>query len=647
MEALQSWIQNALIQLGDGIDPWLSIVICLFISTIAILGTTPIRVTDENGLGELIPIYIRKFVLALALFSLIFLPLIVLFFSEVAFSKVNFTRMLLSEVKAEINQNIIIYIGCYFFPFIWRYITLRYLPTYLSSLKRRFSFKVSKDSLSDIRTEVEKLKSIDYDVEKYFKDNFIFLGLDEKKEPIYVTDDDFKKNNINCIGPSQTGKGVLQQMLIKQAIIKGWNVIFIDQKPDDFIPDVMRETCHSNKRNLITLDLNGVSSGSYCPFSGGTTRERYSRFVSACDLQDNGGDGDFYKGIERSAISEIIPHWDGSIREIDTFLNGKDGTIERAIGEWKTNKFRESLNKVSSRIVEWKYLKTIMAKSNRGFNVERTLKDGGVAIVRGSVDDKLVIKFTRVIISEIISTVLRLGKVGKKAHTFLVIDEARFVISDELAKALATMLSKGCNTMISYQSVLDTENIDDKNINAKSVSQSINVNSNYTICYRTKDNETAEWLSLQTGVIQKSVARMENIDVNRQGGEVWNDSKSLNNIEEALIHTNILMSLPERVAVFLKPNSLAKLCYTSWIDVSESRGLEPKNSNKSESSMAKSKSTSDSTEPEANVAKSKSISDSTEPEANVAKSKSISDSTEPEANVAKSKSISDSTEPEA
>lgn len=565
-----------LLNIGDNIDPWLSIITCSILFTLAILGTHPIRITDEKGLFSVCSIWVRRTVIISFAFFIVFTPILTFFISLLVFDTSKFAFLLLQECFDEVKKHWWIYCGCFFIPMLWRWVINRHFPTFISSLKRKYALRVSKDSLSDIRTEVSKIKTKNYEVESYFKDDYFFVGLDDKDKPIYVEDEEFKKNNIKCIGPSQTGKGVLQQVLIKQAIIKNWNVIFIDQKPDDFIPYVMRETCEKQNRNLIKLDLTGETKGSYCPFNGGTERERYFRFIEVAGLNDTGSDGDFYKGAERAAISEIIPIWDGSIKSLSNILSGNDKKIIDTLGEYKAAKTLDALNKVRSQITEWKYLKSVNAKAGRGFNVERTLKENGVAIIRGSVSDKTIIKFTKAILSEITSTVLRLGKENKPAHTFLVIDEARFIVSDELAKALATMLSKGCSTMINYQSVLDTENLDDKTLNAKSISQTINVNTNYTICYRAKDPETAEWLSEQTGTIQKSVSRMENVETNRHGGEVWSEFKSLNNVEETLIHSNLAMSLPNQVAIFLKPNELAKICFTSWIPVTEELGMKDK-----------------------------------------------------------------------
>ncbi|ORZ44246.1 triK protein, partial [Klebsiella pneumoniae] len=96
------------------------------------------------------------------------------------------------------------------------------------------------------------------------------MGLNPDDEPIYVSDEEFKSKNLKILGATQTGKGVIQQVLIDQAIWKGWGVWFFDQKPDDFIYSVMVQSCKDwNKPLPVILDLTGESIGSYAPFEHG------------------------------------------------------------------------------------------------------------------------------------------------------------------------------------------------------------------------------------------------------------------------------------------------------------------------------------------------------------------------------------------
>jgi hypothetical protein len=557
----------------NNMNTFIPTVLSVVFGVIALVGTHPVLVTNETGLFRVGIIYFRKFYFMSLVFLCILVPLCAYTISKIAFENDEVADNIINDSVDVLLSSWWIPLGFFILIGFWRAVFKRIVPTYISTLKRRYANRVSRDQPSDIRAETNAMKSKTFDVKKYYKEGFFFLGLDQENNPIYATDNEVKVNNIKAIGPTQTGKGVIQQMIVDQAIRKNWNVFFIDQKPDDFIPDIMREACEESERNLVTLDLTGQSTGSYCPFANGTDRERYTRFLLAAGLQDGGTDADFHKGAERAAISELMPLWDGSIKALDEFLNTSNSPIEKNLSEYKCKKMRSSLNKVSSSLIEWKFLKSINAKASRGFNVERTIKDNSVAIIRGSVSDKLVIKFTTIILKEIVDTILRVGKANKPEHTLLVIDEARFVITDELSKALATMLSKGCSTMISYQAIKDTENSDDKSVKETSIAQSINVNTKWTICYQAADFETAEWISKETGIVQKMVARMETVERNKHGGEEWTDNKTLNSLEEQFFTTNVAQSLPERVAIFIRGRELAVLLHTSWIPVKEIKGL--------------------------------------------------------------------------
>lgn len=94
-----------------------------------------------------------------------------------------------------------------------------------------------------------------------------------------------------------------------------------------------------------------------------------------------------------------------------------------------------------------------------------------------------------------------------------------------------------------------------------------------TISYRANDDETAEWVSLQTGTVQKSVTKLEKVETNRGGAEEWSAERSVGQAEEQLIPANQLLSLPPRVGALIRPNTLATLLYTCWIPVKEMRGI--------------------------------------------------------------------------
>lgn len=139
------------------------------------------------------------------------------------------------------------------------------------------------------------------------------------------------------------------------------------------------------------------------------------------------------------------------------------------------------------------------------------------------------------------------------------------------------MLSKNVFMSIAYQALTDLLNLPDKTLNADSIKGGIDINTQITLTYRANDYETALWLANMTGVAQKTVTKMEKVEVNKGGAEVWGDERSVGQVEETTVTTNQLLALPARVSALIRPNHLAVIIYTCWINVKEFKGLPPRN----------------------------------------------------------------------
>ncbi len=84
------------------------------------------------------------------------------------------------------------------------FFTYRYTSSWFDSLKDKFTKKTTlqRDSNTDIRNLehiIPKTRK-PYNVEKYFKREKMFLGLDENKKPIYLTASKWFSSHIQVIG---------------------------------------------------------------------------------------------------------------------------------------------------------------------------------------------------------------------------------------------------------------------------------------------------------------------------------------------------------------------------------------------------------------------------------------------------------------
>lgn len=471
---------------------------------------------------------------------------------------------LFSKVKnvSAIISIITVFLMPYFFHFIHR----RYVKPRISAFKRKYRVSQTGDSLSDIRVENQVYKSKTFEVRKYYKDDYVFMGLDERDQPIYMEDSEFKSKNLKILGATQTGKGVIQQVLLDQAIMKGWGAWFFDQKPDDFIYSVLVESCkHWNRSSPVVLDLTGESTGKYSPFEYGPLRERLQRFNKVFGLVGKGTDADHYKNINRQIMTFLSDYWDGTLGHLDKLLNGKDSSIPDNKRQWV---FENTIN-IRTRLDEWKLLPHLFTNKGDGFNVQRELELGSVVYVKGRQDDDLIRDVCSALLVEWKDCII---KKKHSSHVFTCLDEAKFCISATVASALATILSKEANMALAYQERDDIKNVPDQTVDKEALKNQVETNTLVTISYKC-GYDTAEWIANNTGTIQKNITRMEGVDTDGFGAESWSGNRMIGSESETYISINSILSLNKRVGIFMNNEGLAKYIFTSWIPVNQKSPL--------------------------------------------------------------------------
>lgn len=447
----------------------------------------------------------------------------------------------------------------------------RVIKPRVSSWVRRWRVKQMNDTISDIRTEMDRMKPKDFDPRKYFKDGYMFMGLDEENKPIYVSDATFKKNHSKILGPSQTGKGVMQGVLVAQSIMKGWGTWFNDLKPDDFIYSIMVQSCKEYGREPpIVLDLTGFHEGvKYAPFESGTDAERITRVTKALRISDTGGTADYYMGNNRKILYKIFPLWDGTLKQLAKILDGKHPGIDDNLRLL----IQEKAENLSTRAMEWCQQPALHPQKGQGFSVKDALLNNRVVYVLGSMSDPFVRAANIALLDEVVQVSKREQLPG---HTFIDIDEVRFIASDLLADSLATLLSKKVSMAIAYQARNDTKNLTDKTLNAESIQNGIETNTQLMICHRAEDEETATWVCEKTGTIAKTLTKLESVETNDWGAEEWEGKRMVGQVEDYLITLNQVKALPPRICVIAQPGVLATLCYTSFVPLKDKVSLKPK-----------------------------------------------------------------------
>jgi hypothetical protein len=336
-------------------------------------------------------------------------------------------------------------------------------------------------------------------------------------------------------------------------------VFLVDPKADPWLPQVLRQAAQAAGRRFISLDLaDPASPGRYAPFAGGTMADRRARFYDVMDLVERGTDADHYKALAREQL-------------FDLFTGGREtGLPELLAAVQEASREDEdtgkALSTVRARLKEWASYDKLCPKPGRGFRVGQTLQNGAVVYVRGSLDDQVVLGATRAFIMEVVQEARSL-RASRPSPLVLYVDELRFLASETVCKALATVVGFDATICTAFQNFGDLLAPADARLDGQSVLQAVRVNSQLKVVFGGTDPDTAEWVAEATGTRNKRVARFERTEVNRSGGETWANQRTLADLEEHLVPMNVVLALPPRVAVLLRPRALAQVVTVSPVRV--------------------------------------------------------------------------------
>lgn len=436
---------------------------------------------------------------------------------------------------------------------------VRYWKPKLSDFKRKLRVNQTTESLSDIRDEKTRYAQKDFFPEDYYKPGYMVLGLNENGRAVEIPRSEWYETNAKIIGPTRKGKGVLLGCLIEQAILHGDVVFFFDDKGDEFIPHIMADRARKEGRSFFYCDLNdpddeeddNKNPGAWAPFIGGNLRSRRARILVAAGLNDTGNESDFYKQRERAILDKIFENAEGRIplllQEIE-----------------KNETYKENAQRLYNFLSEWVKVKSLCPKKNRGLSVEKCILNNAVVYVRGSLDDKIVRESVRIFVMEVVQEARRL-KDKRQTHLSLFVDETRFVMSQSLADALATILNCRANIILAYQVKSDVKNLEDRTLDGRSIEHTVNTNCQITAIYGSSDPETNKWIEEMSGYRIKRVVQLEKTKVGALGEETWGDSRSISDEKEALITQNTMLTLNSRIAVLFRPAKLAEVVFTSFV----------------------------------------------------------------------------------
>ena len=528
--------------------------------TFSLLGCYPIQVSKTDSLLRIVAIKIRQTTSLACLLVLVVYPICLGYLLIIIDPSSTRTLTFTTFYWHTLWHNSLIALPLILICLALRWLSIRYIVPTLSNLKRHFRAPVNREKLSDIRFEKLRFKAKQFDPRKFIKkNNAIFLGLNDNSKPFYFNINLFKTNHMEIIAPTQVGKGVLIGCLIYQCIKEDHGVFYLDPKGDLFIPHIMAEAAKQFNRKFIYLDLTCEQSAGYHPFIGGNIRDARKCLLQAFGLEDSGNESDFYKSRERVILDKLFQH--------SRKIRGLTQQIQH------NEDLQENAQRLFDHLKEWEQIQSLNPKS-QGFSVAKSILNNAVVYVKGNLADDVIKKTMRSLIYEITQESIRLFEQRTKHLSFFV-DEVRFLASQQLVDALATILGFKVNMVLAYQSLADLKNLPDVKTNSDSIATGIHVNCQLKFIYGTQDPDTAKWAADMSGTQYKFIEQREIANVGQLGEERWSEEKTMENTSEAYLPINTFLSLPPRVGTFYQPYTLPEIVYTCFIPVAKNTLSQP------------------------------------------------------------------------
>ena len=400
--------------------------------------------------------------------------------------------------------------------------------------------KLERNKKTDVR-EIHKFlpKPIQFEPNKFINlKKGIFLGLDEDKKPFYL--DFFPENprrfvkHVQVVGTTGGGKGIALALMAAQFLERGEAIFFMDPKNDEWAPHVLYDAAKRLGKPFHYIDLNPPCGPQLNPFHGATREQIFELFQAGFSLVDKGSDADFHAIADRREAKKVAKLM------AEKGLNAAQVYTAMA-GNIDAEKFDGRLREIAE-------TPAINAIDGQGVDLAKVIREGGCVYFVGSLRDDITKMIQRLILVRLYQLVEERDRIdGDPRLVAVVLDELKFHISRPAIDGMSTARDKGLHFILAHQSRGDLEDCP-KDLTPKAVVDAIEENCKRRIVYQVQSPETARWLAEQSGEIQVD-DEVRRITRNVAQAEIVDPERTIRQAERNFIDTNMLLNLPERVAV--------------------------------------------------------------------------------------------------
>lgn len=426
-------------------------------------------------------------------------------------------------------------------------------------------FGSQRDIRTDIRSVSESLPGAlkeAYDPERFFDvSKGIFVGLDERKRPVYIETALWRKSHAQIMGTTGSGKGVAAGVLLSQAVHQGEAVIVVDPKSDEFLPHVLARAAKAAGVPFVFLDFqSGLAQ--WNPFLGKSEQQVEELLAAGLEMADKGDSADYHRLKDRNVA-----------RRFAAFCAGKSVSLRESVTEFYSrypdlisvaDKFYNDMDELAA---------TPCVQAEAGVDLSAMISAGAVVYLRGSTRNPRILKLQKIFLLSCMQFIESRERETAR-HVAIFLDEFKYVLSRAALEALGAIRDKRAHVLVAHQSLGDLKACEG-DLTPEAVIGGVVENCGIKLAYQVRDPDTAEWLSRLSGTI---LVDDETRTVERNLGltEVQSSQRMLRQAERPLVDTNQLLMLPERCAVLFGAGGPAKFVFTSPVSVNkEAERIEP------------------------------------------------------------------------
>ena len=434
--------------------------------------------------------------------------------------------------------------GRYFEPFV------------IEILNKRTRIAGLKDTLTDIRHIRKELPgTVPIQFEKQFAaaelKNEMFLGIDIAGSPVTLERSTWKSSHVQIMGPPGTGKGIQAAVTLTQSLKYGDAVFVFDPKNDEWAPSVFHEACKSAGVRFQLVDLSEPVP-QLNPLLNSSPDEVAEMLYAGLELSRRGSDSDFYKLDDRKAA-----RFAASLLEKESLSLTEMGIKAKILVD------RDLLNGAKAFFTAIEEVgEQACIRTREGVDLSAPLHDGGCIYIVGSMRNDPIVILQKMIFVRIIQIIERTR--DRNRHCSIFLDEFKYLLSATSVNALGAIRDKGCNILLAHQSLGDFANCG-SDLSEDGVRTTILDTTPIKWLYRPSDNDTASWISNQTGRILVSTQRSNTVR-NLELSESLSASRSVGETERNLYDVNTIMNLPKGCAVCIGTD-LPKLAMATALPV--------------------------------------------------------------------------------